>query len=192
MMNTVVADSLYTALFCEENIWELVRVFEQEGRALDDLDVVFLCNDKAQLAIRNQKLASPGTYVIWDYHVILIDRRASLVYDFDSRLGFPVSLDEYLYATLPDPSHVHEGYLPSFRLIPARDYLYCFCSDRSHMRGMIPDEQFPARPMITCREDGKAVRLDQYWDINVDITGTLRLNQSEFIQYYQTRASVGF
>ena len=179
-----ILDYPYTALFCEENIWQLVHALQEHGRSAEQMDVVLLCNQQAQLAIRNQKLAPPGEYIVWDYHVILIDREYDHIYDFDSRLDFPVSISTYLTSTLPDPSIVPEPYLPAFRVIPAQDYLGRFCSGRSHMLGKIPDSEFPDWPLIECSQDD-AARLDQYWDIRLDIPGTSRLSQAELLQRYQ-------
>jgi len=38
--------------------------------------------------------------VIWDYHVILHSRRGDMIYDFDSRLGFPCPVDVYVRETM--------------------------------------------------------------------------------------------
>jgi hypothetical protein len=175
----------YTALFCEENIWQLVQVLIKEGRPVEQLEVALLCNQQGHLALRSQKLAPPGEYIVWDYHVILIDREHAEVYDFDTRLDFPVSISAYLSSTLPDPSIVPEAYLPAFRVIPAQDYLERFCSDRSHMLGKIPESEFPDWPLIECGQGGDAVRLDECWNIELDIPGTSRLSQAEFIRRYQ-------
>jgi hypothetical protein len=181
-----ISDYPYTALFCEENIWKLLQILTGQGRSPAQLEVILLCNQQGHLAIRNQKLAPLGEYIVWDYHVILVDREHETIYDFDSRLDFPVSISRYLSSTLPDPSIVPEHYLPTFRVIPAQDYLERFCSDRSHMLGKIPESEFPDWPLIECRQGDDAVRLDQYRDIELDIAGTCRLSQAELIQRYLT------
>jgi protein N-terminal glutamine amidohydrolase len=70
-----------------------------------------------------------------DYHVVLIFAPAltstAKVFDFDSVLEFPCSLDVYLRAALRPNS---DWKLRTFlRLIPAEEFLNQFASDRSHM-----------------------------------------------------------
>ena len=84
--------------------------------------------------------------------MILIDKSSSpaTVYDFDSTLSFPVSATEYLQSAIRDEQNLLARYrryrlkkltvffpflvlFSMFRVIPAREYLDTFASDRSHM-----------------------------------------------------------
>ena len=93
--------------------------------------------------------------VVWDYHVLLISAGSGesgvLVYDLDSRLSFPCTAREYaeraLRAAVAPTASSSSSLLPLpspplplrprfqrlFRVVPARDFLDTFSSDRSHM-----------------------------------------------------------
>lgn len=99
----------------------------------------------------SQKLAQdPSHPVVWDYHVILLLKpkernSASLgesdefraggtqnawVYDFDTRLGIPISLPDYLQETFSGIPLMFESL---FRIVPGDVFCENFASDRSHM-----------------------------------------------------------
>lgn len=136
---------LYTSQFCEENIWHLASSLIQQDINKTDLTVVFISNIKQHVALFNQKTAPDNQPVIWDYHVILIqqNRHQHLVFDFDSKCDFPVTLEEYLLASLPTAVQIHPDYQAAFRLVKASDFLHQFYSDRSHMTGLIDKQSFP-------------------------------------------------
>ncbi len=68
--------------------------------------------------------------VVWDYHVILIVDRLE-VYDFDTVFGFPENTTSYINRSFPPdtPNRLSA----QAKLIPVRDYLEGFYSDRRHM-----------------------------------------------------------
>ncbi|KAK3089785.1 hypothetical protein FSP39_006501 [Pinctada imbricata] len=90
-------------------------------------------------------------FVVWDYHVILIHanpQHSSSVYDLDTTLSFPVSFKEYLEKGIRDNQSLREQYWRMFRVIPAREFLARFASDRSHMlkengEWMMPPPTYP-------------------------------------------------
>ena len=173
----------YIPLFCEENIWQLASTLLEQGRPLQEVDVVVLSNPQGHVAIRSQKAVPEGEYMVWDYHVILVDRGAGQVYDFDSRLPFPARLSEYLSATLPDVARVLPEFIPEFRVVPAADYLAHFCSDRGHMKGVVPESEFPEWPAIRCEGLNRPVPLARYRDPGQDIPGSACLGQKQFVDY---------
>jgi N-terminal glutamine amidase len=79
--------------------------------------------------------------VVWDYHVIVVakhksDERQTLVFDFDANeLPFPCDSTEYsvyclgIHYELGGTSYEHR-----FRVVPARQFVDHFASDRRHMR----------------------------------------------------------
>lgn len=82
----------------------------------------------------------------WDYHVILILSRKRMkkgkqvmdatVYDMDSNLKYPSSLEEYLNNTFDFKFSDHEEaikFAPLFRVVRAEKYIEHFHSDRMHM-----------------------------------------------------------
>ena len=113
-------------------------------------------NQRAKPKPTSTEDISTMDYVCWDYHVIVIRRRTAElsndtkegasnnnnnrteVLDIDTWLQpYPCQLEEYLYGSFP---HVMDGtnntdkqYHPSFRVVPAKQYLKYFYSDRSHM-----------------------------------------------------------
>ncbi len=119
----------YTAYFCEENIWQLADSIRSESAK-----VVFISNSGRRCALWNQKLASSGEPVVWDYHVVLMEGNQGgwFVYDFDSVLPWGISLQQYLANTFDESVDVI--FQPRFRVITASDYLKGFQSDRRHMR----------------------------------------------------------
>ncbi len=148
----------YTRLFCEENIWKLVEHMNQASEQPDGyrpVEVLFLINPQKTVALYQQTAAPPGHPVIWDYHVILSARAFSgsddhslFIFDFDSRLPFPCLMQDYFEATFRDWSLFPEALRPFIRAINADDYINRFDSDRSHMLGVIEENQFPAYAAI--------------------------------------------
>ncbi|XP_055345722.1 protein N-terminal glutamine amidohydrolase-like isoform X2 [Paramacrobiotus metropolitanus] len=134
-------ECVYTACYCEENVWKLCdqirQTFPQE---LEFCLVIFISNERRCISVWNQATA-PSSWlpVLWDYHVVLLycpPTATPLLFDLDSTLPFPCPLDRYLAEALrpgypsPDP---HANLPKSLRLIPAAVFLTTFASDRSHM-----------------------------------------------------------
>ena len=129
-------DYIYTPLFCEENIWQLCKSLTSAGIPADQLRVLFLSNASKDVVVMNQQFTDLHGAVAYDYHVILKyypDDNEALVFDFDSRLPFPVDWKTYQLQSIPDHASLpHEQHM-MIREIPADEYLECFTSDRSHM-----------------------------------------------------------
>jgi hypothetical protein len=158
----------YTPYFCEENIWWLAREMagtdEVDGRAW----VCLFSNPSASIVVGNQRAVAPGELMAWDYHVVLgtLQKGTWQVYDFDSRLPFPVAWPTYFRATFPEQHLLPERWRSRMRLIPARSYCERFCSDRSHMVGRVAVSEFPPHPPI-CPEDARfAITLEAYRDLS--------------------------
>ena len=148
-------DYLYTPLFCEENIWQLIHSLSSSDIAISKLWCLFITNPSQKVALLNQQTAPLNQLVIWDYHVILLAdiNHQSVIFDFDTRLDFVTSLDEYLKNTFIFFSkEIHEELIPYIRKIPAQSYLKHFYSDRSHMKNQITAAEYPPWPIIN---DGK-------------------------------------
>jgi hypothetical protein len=164
---TVVNGYRYTALFCEENIWQLVQALVAEGVDVTALQVIFISNPQRQVVLFNQRKGTELGHVVWDYHVILRQREgeSDRIYDFDSLLPFPCHSRDYLEATFGLQQALQQSYRSQLRLVPAADYLQNFYSDRHHMRGVIREEGFPPWPAIMPAHD-RVVRLEEYWDVH--------------------------
>ena len=65
----------YQASYCEENIWHLAN--EPSLEKLERFAVI-ISNAGKCFAMWDQKLAAAGEPVMWDYHVILVNRGETL------------------------------------------------------------------------------------------------------------------
>jgi len=122
----------YTANYCEENIWHLCQHPSLSGYSKQ---VLIISNSLKNCPFYAQKSAQGYSPVWWDYHVILLASKggAHWLYDFDSTLPLPSSLNDYLNHTFPNSENWLQKDLPFFKAIPAEDYVSSFSSDRSHM-----------------------------------------------------------
>lgn len=158
------ADYLYTPLFCEENIWQLLLSLSAKI-ATNKMWALIITNPDKKIALLNQQAAPENQPVIWDYHVILLAdiNHKMLIFDFDSRLPFVSPLEEYLKNSFIAPDRLLPEFTPFVRKIPAPAYLDRFYSDRSHMLGQIPDTDFPSWPLINV-EKQSTITLADYLD----------------------------
>lgn len=169
-------DYRYTPLFCEENIWQLVRQLVDEGVAPGSLQVILISNPQREVVLFGQRGGGELGQMVWDYHVVLRrnDAIGDLIYDFDSRLPFPCDSCDYLTTTFGLQRELPAEHRAWLRLIPATSYLHRFYSDRSHMQGQVAKAAFPPWPAITPAGDG-VIRLEQYWDMMSPLPDSSRL-----------------
>lgn len=153
---------LYTPLFCEENIWQLAKRLLADGAEPATLWVLFISNPERHVVMLRQRRAGVQGYVVWDYHVVL--QAGERIYDFDTTLPFPVNVSDYFLNSFPDQALLEEPFRAWVRRIPAQTFLERFYSDRSHMRGVVGETEFPAWPPIIPSED-EAIPLSDYWDV---------------------------
>ncbi|KAL9546634.1 hypothetical protein MBANPS3_006574 [Mucor bainieri] len=128
---------LYTACYCEENIYMLCsEILKKRPELMDDFSVLFISNDHRSVPLWQQRVGRGDEHVVlWDYHVVLYYKQDSeaLIYDFDTLLPFPSPADFYALETFKPNMLVKDEFKHMFRLIPAKAYLDHFESDRSHM-----------------------------------------------------------
>lgn len=145
---------VYTSCYCEENVWKLCQHLRDthSEELLDDYFVVFISNPSQETILWKQKAgqSQDDFLVVWDYHVILIDKQSQLVFDLDTSLPFPCSFDLYMQSAIRSDFLLNEKYHRWFRVIPSKEYLATFASDRSRMR--TPDGRWikppPSYPCI--------------------------------------------
>ncbi len=155
------AQYLYTPLFCEENIWQLLQSFlvinesvanetKHLNTATDKMWALIITNPGQKIALLNQQAAAINQPVIWDYHVIMLAEinYQYLIFDFDTRLPFVTPLQEYLQHTFIPPDKLPQEFTLYLRKVPAQSYLDKFYSDRSHMQNQIDTSEFPPWPVI--------------------------------------------
>jgi hypothetical protein len=159
----------YTPLFCEENIWQLLRLVVEAGVEPDALRVLLISNAERRVALLRQRRGNgPHGLVVWDYHVVLrsLARGGDLIYDYDTTLPFPTASADYLAATFPAEAAVAPPFRAQLREIPGDSYLRRFWSDRSHMAGQVPAEAFPPwTPILATHEP---IALHHWWDMGRD------------------------
>lgn len=165
------SDYTYTPRFCEENIWKLIESAQQR-KDIIPRHVIFIINHHASVAIYHQKIHPPHEPTIWDYHVILhaeVDEQP-VILDFDSHCQFPCPINEYFALSFPVWDQLYERYRPYLRCVDASDYYKRFYSDRSHMRGIVPNEAFPAYPYIQPQQIQSVLTLSQLLDVSNEPT----------------------
>ncbi len=183
----------YTPLFCEENIWHLCRAVLDTGLPADKCRIILLANANESIVLFKQMSAAENKAVIWDYHVVLEAELEGkwVVFDFDSRLDFPVDSVLYRNDTLPSETEVQQDFLPDFRVIPAKDYLSYFYSDRSHMKGVISQEKFPALPCISSSLDSGGISLKEYRNMELDLPDNSRVYSFSDFPYWRETYEAG-
>ncbi|KAL5511532.1 hypothetical protein ACEPAH_4749 [Sanghuangporus vaninii] len=131
-------DRVYTANYCEENIYLLVKrlLQDEQVRAGWCVYAVFISNNTRTVALWSQKIRED--VVVWDYHVILAlkprvsrtsagrefghdDELVSMpvltgspiwIYDLDTRLDVPCRWEDYVKRTFPysTPEAAEDGW----------------------------------------------------------------------------------
>ncbi len=173
----------YTARFCEENIWWLASSLAEEGCDLASMMALFISNPDKSALLMAQQAASPGQAVLWDYHVVLHlqgpDRPS--VFDFDSRLPFPTAAADWFASSFPLQSSLPPQYRTWIRQVPAAHLLQHFYSDRSHMRGVVPQSEFPPDPIICPAQPADRIALSEYHDMGLTIADCPISNLEELL-----------
>jgi len=154
---------IYTSCYCEENIYKLgEQLLKLNGdKFLDSCFVVFISNPAQKVPVWRQQTGDEtrGHLALWDYHVIMIhhvprsvvvkkiaDETSDgmvldsthepriLVYDLDTTLPFPCQATLYSWEAFRDDRLLKPEYHHRFRIVPLKDYLEWFSSDRSRMK----------------------------------------------------------
>ncbi|WCJ33469.1 Protein N-terminal glutamine amidohydrolase [Euphorbia peplus] len=163
----------HTPYYCEENVYYLCKKLCESGvsDAKDtDLFVAFISNEKKQVPLWHQKASKRADgIVLWDYHVICIQRKRGqhLVWDLDSTLPFPCPLELYMPETIRPSFQLFADYQRLFRIVHAPIFLRFFASDRRHMKDSAGNwiAQPPAYEPIVA-EDGVVHNLNEYMEIS--------------------------
>jgi hypothetical protein len=163
---------LYTPLFCEENIWQLVLSLSKTNPKINmsEMWVLMITNPDKKIALINQQAAAINQAIIWDYHVILLAEINHLyfIFDFDTRLPFVTTLQNYIQNTFIPANNLPPEFIPYIRKIPAQLYLEQFYSDRSHMQNQIEQSEFPPWPIINTNTKHRTTLAD-FLDIEHDL-----------------------
>ena len=151
--------------YCEENAWHVCR---EEFFADRRRHVVFISNREHAVPMWNQR-AGRGKPIVWDYHVIVLVENPIEIWDVDTTLGLPVSLEDYVAGSFHQA--LPEYFQPICRVVEAREFVETFASDRSHMQRK--DGSFrkppPAWPII--EKPGIKTNLMRFVDISQSFVG---------------------
>jgi hypothetical protein len=162
----------YWPCYCEENVWHACGAF---GPDVEEAYAVFVSNGSGAVAVWEQRAAAAGQPILWDYHVVLLLRRAGewVVVDLDSRLGGETPASEWLARSFPALHAAANEHRPVFRLIPAEVYRRALRSDRSHMRvGSTWRSPPPPWPAIG-PASGEGSNLMHFIDMQADFLGEI-------------------
>jgi len=178
---------LYTPLFCEENICKLVATFYTNKQATP-IDVIFIINPSNSVGVFEQRAATGQHPVIWDYHVVLsaVVEEKIVIFDFDSRCAFPTDIQSYFALTFPAQHLLADRYRPWLKCIAARQYLAFFSSDRSHMKGVIPDNEFPPYAIIQSTDTKQPLSLQACIDTGCETHGSKLFMPDEYAEQFLT------
>ncbi|CAD8122783.1 unnamed protein product [Paramecium sonneborni] len=183
----------YTAYYCEENIYNLIKdMIEEKCDHLIQYYAVLITNPFQQTYIKCQK-SSP--LVIWDYHVIMVAKHTiqtngkisqnSYVYDFDSTLPMKCDFNTYFKQALGFQKP--QATLKSlFRVVEGQKYLDYFASDRHHMIKNGKYQQPPPKyPCLKGNKQEKSNNLQEYLDTtNNDIQLGKWMTEEQFQQFF--------
>ncbi|TKS89257.1 Protein N-terminal glutamine amidohydrolase [Collichthys lucidus] len=207
------AFNLKGSLGTEENVWKLCDSVRTERTApLEQLYVIFISNEKRTVPLWKQRSGRGDQPVIWvcdvmclltddvmndvmafqDYHVILMQaglQSDSLVYDLDSELPFPVSLQLYAAQALRSDRNIRPEYHRKLRVVPADSFLLNFASDRSHMMNpdgswKMPPPLYPPIHTAACR-----MNLDDFISVNPAVGWGRVFSLEHFLQRYTGSSS---
>lgn len=167
-----ISSCTYTSFYCEENVWRMCdQIRKNQPDTLKEYYVVFISNKNRQVPLWMQKQGKdPLTPVIWDYHVVLMQKppmgSATLVYDLDTIMAFPCPLLNYLQQVIQSDCKMKKEYHRKFRIIDASTFLATFASDRSHMRQQNGEYVQPPPDHPPIRTDDEIMNLDDFIDMS--------------------------
>ena len=175
------SDLLYTAFYCEENIWHLCQhsaFYATRSKA------VVISNPWRSCALWHQRASpSPETPVIWDYHVVMLceTRESWQVWDLDTTLGTPLDFSQWFEGTFIGVGAVRDQFRSRFRVVEASDYVERLSTDRSHMLDDVGHylQPPPAWPPVI----QGPVNLDRFIDMSAPFLGEV-LDEARFFSRF--------
>lgn len=179
---------VYTSCYCEENVWKLCEYIKNQRHCpLEEVYAVFISNERKKIPIWKQKSSRGDEPVIWDYHVILLHaskQGPSFIYDLDTILPFPCSLDVYSMEAFQSDKHLKPAYWRKLRVIPGDTYLKEFASDRSHMKDFDGNWRMPP-PAYPCLETPESkMNLDDFICMDPRVGYGEVYSLSDFVKHF--------
>ena len=124
----------YTSRYCEENVWMMAKqLLALESNADARCYAIFISNRQKTVAM--YAVAGHPKGIVWDYHVVFaMDVNGALhIFDLDTSLPLPCPLAKYAMDSFRPREQTARKLAPVFRVVPGREFLATFASDRSHM-----------------------------------------------------------
>ena len=166
------SDLKFQPFYCEENIWQLC----QHPDYLNG-EVVFISSLGDYFPMLCQQgSGSPSTPIFWDYHVVLL--RNGYIHDFNTTLPFSTGVTDYFAQSFIDESLLNPVQVPLFRIIPAKEFISTFKSDRRHMKA---DDGWNAPPPEWPLISESSSNLNQFTDMRNTEFGQI-LSRSQFLE----------
>ncbi|EAN78042.1 hypothetical protein, conserved [Trypanosoma brucei brucei TREU927] len=166
----------YASHYCEENAYKLVEALYRDFSLPDHaVFAVFISNDCKSTPVWKQRLGNGRCPLMWDYHVITLvnvgagDEGGMWAFDQDTTLPFPCEGLRYIEESFHPEMQLDDKYRQRFRVVPGRDYLEYFSSDRSHMKDF--DAAQPPWPLIRGCRAPSDMRLGLYVDVHQSSSG---------------------
>ncbi|MFB6374940.1 MAG: hypothetical protein ABEN55_17880 [Bradymonadaceae bacterium] len=161
----------YQPYYCEENVWRLCRQNPFDG---NDVYAVVISNRTGACPLWNQREAPSSTRpVLWDYHVVAVERRAesTLVWDLDTRLECPAPVAVWWQATFPALERLGPAFQPNFRVVPRDIFLDTLSTDRSHMQTDGGEFKKPPPDWDRIFDPKVGMNLDRFVDMDDEFVG---------------------
>lgn len=175
----------YQPFYCEENVFHALATL-----AVTDTDryALFVTNPTRAVAMWGQRLAPAGEPVVWDYHVVALSGRPTMVWDLDARAPMPCALDRWLQASFPALALEHARHRPQFRLVAHDALVRSFASDRRHMRDANGAFREPVPPWPAL---GVGHTLERFLDLEDPIAGEVFRSPGELAARLAATSSGG-
>nr|XP_046273195.1 protein N-terminal glutamine amidohydrolase isoform X2 [Scatophagus argus] len=139
-----------------------------------------------------QKSGRGDQPVIWDYHVVLLQvglQTDPLVYDLDSELAFPCSLQLYAAEAIRSDHDIRPAYHRKLRVVPAEIFLLNFASDRSHMKNPDGTWKMPPPPYHPIHTAESHMNLDDFISMSPAVGWGRVFSLGHFLQRYMRNPS---
>lgn len=182
---------VYTKCYCEENVWKLCEKLISHHYFNNQETTVyaaFISNSTKSVALWSQTSGDPNNngLIVWDYHVVtvVIGAQNSVVYDLDSTLPFPCSLQDYISQTFHPEFELKKRYKQYIRMVPAIHFLAKFSSNRSHMQKsdgswLAPPPNYPC----ILSSHNPTSNIDKFWSMS-------QSNDSSFGEVYSLQGLI--
>ncbi|XP_068188684.1 protein N-terminal glutamine amidohydrolase isoform X2 [Antennarius striatus] len=176
---------VYTSCYCEENVWKICEFVQLEGNeSLKELLVVFISNENRTVPLWKQKSGHGDQPVIW-----VGSHSDPLVFDLDSQLSFPCSLQVYAAGALGSDRSINPAYHRKLRVIAADSFLSHFASDRSHMKNPDGSWKMPPPPYPPIHTTDCRMNLDDFISMDPAVGWGRVFSLDQFLQRYLSNSS---